>query len=703
MRVAVGAVAVSAAQASGITVESTVAHKRNPIRTVVTMLQSITKKIEKEGKDGEDLFDKFMCECRTSSAALNKQIETAQTSGSDNSAAAAAGGAQQAQLIKDIADTKASRAAAKETIAMATGIREKEAKAFAASKADSESNIAAMGKALAAIRAGVGGAFLQTDAAKTLRDLVKDQQDLFSSSDKDEVEAFLQGGQGEQQSGEIIGVLSQLEEEWVKDLASAEAAEKDAIATYESLVAAKNKEFETLQASLEEKMTRLGELGVANAEMANAGGDTADQLADDQKSLADLATSCAARTKEWEAEQRSRSEELLALADTIKMLNDDDALDLFKKTLPGASASFVQVSVSANAVRAKAVAVLRAAQQKHKKSSALAFVALALHGKKAGFEKVVALIDRMAGQLKIEQKMDADKKAYCASEFDKSDDEKKVLTRKVADAETAIMDSKETLATLVEEIKTTQATIQGSDKSVAEATAQRQEENAAFKQMKTETTAAIELIGMAKNRMNKFYNPSLYVAAPKRELSREDRIAVNMGGTAPPTPAPGGIAGTGITAFVQVHEVVEAAKKTQESAGVIAMMDLLSKDLESQMQVAETDEKNAQEDYETAMTDAQAKRLADAKLLGEKMSAKAETDAALEGHVEDKKSSSQELMGNGAYIASLHADCDWLIQNYDQREAARTDEIDAMMKAKDVLNGADYSLLEVKRSHFLAK
>merc|ERR1719172_289801 len=61
--------------------------------------------------------------------------------------------------------------------------------------------------------------------------------------------------------------------------------------------------------------------------------------------------------------------------------------------------------------------------------------------------------------------------------------------------------------------------------------------------------AAKELIGIAKNRMNKFYNPQLYVAPPKRELSAEDRIAVNMGGTAPPTPAPGGIAGTGITAF----------------------------------------------------------------------------------------------------------------------------------------------------------
>merc|ERR1740117_2667932 len=203
--------------------------------------------------------------------------------------------------------------------------------------------------------------------------------------------------------------------------------------------------------------------------------------------------------------------------------------------------------------------------------------------------------------------------------------------------------------------------------------------------------------------MNKFYNPSLYKAAPKRELSEEDRIAVNMGGTAPPTPAPGGIAGTGIKVFMQVSMHTQAEdelkKKDEMGQGVIAMMDLLLKDIDNQLTVGETEEKNAQEDYETLMADSKEKRTADTKLLGEKMSAKAETDAALDGHVDDKAGSQEELQGNMAYIASLHADCDWLLEKYDQRAEARTDEIDAMMKAKDVLNGADYSLLQVAHAH----
>merc|ERR1740138_366171 len=103
-------------------------------------------------------------------------------------------------------------------------------------------------------------------------------------------------------------------------------------------------------------------------------------------------------------------------------------------------------------------------------------------------------------------------------------------------------------------------------------------------------TAAVDLLGLAKNRLNKFYNPKLYVAPPKRELSEEERIAVSMGGTAPPTPAPGGIAGTGITALDQMDDAPAPpptapsySKKSEESTGVIAMMDLLIKDLNAEM------------------------------------------------------------------------------------------------------------------------
>merc|ERR1712151_506998 len=90
------------------------------------------------------------------------------------------------------------------------------------------------------------------------------------------------------------------------------------------------------------------------------------------------------------------------------------------------------------------------------------------------------------------------------------------------------------------------------DKAVAEATEQRKEENKAFTEMMASDSAAKELLGIARNRLNQFYNSKLYKAPPKVELSAEERILVSQGGTAPPTPAPGGIAGTGVAVLSQV-------------------------------------------------------------------------------------------------------------------------------------------------------
>merc|ERR1719321_2275063 len=124
------------------------------------------------------------------------------------------------------------------------------------------------------------------------------------------------------------------------------ADENESIKSFEGLMAAKTKEVDSLSKSIEEKMVRLGELQVSIVEMKEDLDDTQKALLEDKKFLADLGKNCALKTKEHEANMKMRGEELVALADTIKILNDDDALELFKKTLPGASA-FVQMTETA--------------------------------------------------------------------------------------------------------------------------------------------------------------------------------------------------------------------------------------------------------------------------------------------------------------------------------------------------------------------
>merc|ERR1719464_1218435 len=158
----------------------------------------------------------------------------------------------------------------------------------------------------------------------------------------------------------------------------------------------------------------------------------------------------------------------------------------------------------------------------------------------------------MVASLKTEQADDDNKKEYCSKQFDLSDDKKKGLERAVEDEEAAIESAKEQLATVTDEIAKLEAGIEALDKSVSEATEQRKTEHGEYRELMASNSAAKEVLGFAKNRLNKFYNPKLYRPPAKRELSAEDRIVVNMGGSAPPTEAPGGIAGTGITVLAQV-------------------------------------------------------------------------------------------------------------------------------------------------------
>ena len=68
--------------------------------------------------------------------------------------------------------------AAKAAIAEATAIREKEAAEFVELSNELKTNIAAIGKAVDALRKGMGGAFLQTTAATTLKNLVENDQKM---------------------------------------------------------------------------------------------------------------------------------------------------------------------------------------------------------------------------------------------------------------------------------------------------------------------------------------------------------------------------------------------------------------------------------------------------------------------------------------------------------------------------------------------
>jgi len=677
----------------------------NPIRKVVTMLQAMQKKVTAEGEKETELFEKFMCYCKNGDEALAASIADAEAKTGQLPKDIEAAENEVKQLKADLKSHQTDRAAAKTAMAEATKIREKEAAAFASLKAEADANIAATAKATAAVEKGMAGSFLQTAAAQVLRNLVTEASNMEDYS-REELTAFLSNDQGyAPASGQIVGILKQMTDTMNKDLAEATAAEQQAIKAYTELMAAKEKEVNALTKAIEEKMVRLGNLQVEIVEMKEDLDDTSKSLLEDKKFLADLKKNCATKADEHAANMKLRSEEVLALSDTIKILNDDDALELFKKTLPASSASFLQLQETVADKRRYALAAIRSNHHPE-----LNFIALALQGKKVDFGKVIKMIDEMVKVLGAEQQDDNDKKEYCEMQFDLADDKKKSLERSVSNLEKAMDKEKEGIKALAAEIKALQDGIKALDKSVAEATEQRKEENSDYTELMANDGAAKELLGFARNRLNKFYNPKLYKAPPKRQLSEEDQLTVNMGGTLAPTAAPGGIAGTGVTAFAAIAQHKAApppppetaaafSKKSEESNGVIAMIDLMVKDLTKEMTEAKAEEENAQEDYEKAMKDAADKRATDSKSLADKQKDKAQLEADLESNSEEKAATEKTLMATLEHIQSLHAECDWLLQYYQVRKEARAGEVESLKTAKAVLSGADFSLLETGRQH----
>merc|ERR1719387_3479352 len=182
-----------------------------------------------------------------------------------------------------------------------------------------------------------------------------------SSSDRDVLASFLSQGQSQgyaPASGEIVGILKQMKDTMEADLKEITEAEEKAKADFEGMMKAKAAQIEALTQEIEEKTERLGNRGVELVNMKEDLDDTKKSLAEDKAFLKDLEKNCKTKEAEWTEICKTRAEELLALHETIQILNDDDALDLFKKTLP--TPSLLQTAVSNKQLKQRVLAALRA-------------------------------------------------------------------------------------------------------------------------------------------------------------------------------------------------------------------------------------------------------------------------------------------------------------------------------------------------------
>jgi hypothetical protein len=291
------------------------------------------------------------------------------------------------------------------------------------------------------------------------------------------------------------------------------------------------------------------------------------------------------------------------------------------------------------------------------------------------FGNITGMVENMIVLEGEEQANDDRKKPWCNGEFDKSDREEKGEKTEMSSLEATMEEQTDAIAGLDEEIKSLMDEVAALDKTVAEATEQRKEEHAEYVEALSLTQTAIAILGKAKDRLAKFYNPALHKGSPKAEEALFAQIDVSRSRhtrVAPP----------------EMPEGVSYEKKSKQSSGVVALMDMIIKDLHASLSDIEHDEGTAQKDYVELMGDSAASRASDMKSVTDKESAKAEITAQKVAAKEKLMANLNDLEVLSKYVTQLHGSCDFILENYGIRKEARAAEIKSLEDAKAILAGA---------------
>jgi hypothetical protein len=301
------------------------------------------------------------------------------------------------------------------------------------------------------------------------------------------------------------------------------------------------------------------------------------------------------------------------------------------------------------------------------------------------FGAVSKMIDDMVSVLTKEGAEDMKKKDWCITELHKADKDLADKQGKMDAVGATISQVEDEVAGLADEESSLKAAITELDKEVAKASETRKAEHAEYSETLQLTEAAVALIGKAKNRLAKFYNPTVYKAAPKQEATMEEKIIASYGGFVQER------ASLHRQSSKQLPEIPELpAYEKKNSGGVVALMDKIVSDLEKDKASAEHDEKYAQKEYVELMAESQASREQNTKKLVNTQNAKAELERKLVTTKEEKQVSFEELNNAHTFLGDLHASCDFVVQNFDMRAQARGTELESLKSAKAVLAGATF-------------
>jgi len=672
--------------------------EQTPIDRVVELIEGFRSKIVADGAAEQTVYDKYACWCEETTARKAAAIENAkiliEELGKNILELKGRLGTYQAEIAKlekDIAETT-------EEISKAEEMRKKEAEEYIQKKGDLEHALANLIKAIDVLtkgttfeksegqkaidasmaKSGVKPAEAEEAAMLSIAAGLRSALSVYNTvslktADVGEIKSFLTNPGGalvqehanpaagtyNAQSGVIQGILSQMKDDFEKELGTSAEEEAAAQEAHDKLMETKRSDLALLEATLVKTKKSQGEDTMQLAEDQEEREETKKQLAADEKFFDETKKACSAKAEQWSGRSRSRTEELAAIDEAIGILTSPEAKATFANST---STFFLQTAVVENnevegPKRAAAFNILKKVAQN---SHSLRLASIASSVSTTGhFDKVIKDIDLMIKNLREEEKADIEHRDWCESEQKSAEFKNENLQYDQEQLTQKIERGEDQKVKLEEEVTKTQGEKNETLTAMMEALETRNTENKAFKQALKDDSAAVGLIAQAIEVLSGYYN---FLQKQPEYKSNPD--------TAPET-------------FEGDYE-----GRKSEGTGIIAILSLIKEDIEKEMKVASKEEAEALKDYQDLYADSKATVDAlDAKIvsLGQDIAGKMKEIADLQSVKENKADSEA---ATDAFLTDLGPNCDWVDKYFDSRMTKRKAEMEGLQEAKAILAGA---------------
>lgn len=685
----------------------------NPVSKVVKLLTDMQKQLKEEKEQDEDNYEKLSCWCETNNKDKTDAIAQYEATIKDLESEIESRTKRGERLADTIKGKKEEIAQVQESIEATEKQREKEGKKNQAQIVDMTKNIEALKGAITVLKKHQATAFPQMRlnflSVKTQnKHAGRPQDDLdrlsawmtehsysalteasnddiekavskFVNNKSPQVAASLSTYSAEElsllarakklvnsftqtqyapyanQSGEIFGILTQLLEEMTGDLKDTEDREAKSAAEAANLLAELKTQLAEAEKMLMNKEMEAAENVKALADAKEGIKDAETSLDADSKFLKEVIDMCGKADEMWEQRKKTREEEIAAISEALSMLTSDDARDMFTSTY-----SFLQMRAARRRLtsRDRAAGILNAIGAKHHDA---ALLALSTSVQLDGFEKVKTAINEMMADLKQQQADEAKHKDWCNEELHTNEMDTMAKTNEKKDLETKIDSLTSQIDTLVKEIKNAKAALAETKMELQRANQDRVEENKAFQATIDEQRATQKLLRKVQDRLNDFYAEKAgFLQAKEHVLQKQSPVAP-----------------------VQFGEY----KNNAGSSPVITMIGNLISDAAALEKEAISDENSAQQAYEEYVTEANDSMAAKARDIINKSELKATAETELEQANTDLSQTNDDLEELAKYAGDVHKACDFVLKNFDIRQTARSEEIEALGQALAILSG----------------